>query len=109
MSNNNRTYTPDRWELVKITKGTHSYYRVLAGWAGGFTTGASWKLSSGVNEIEKDDEAYHFHNASGSVYSCRFNSRGLTGLTASVLSNFQAELAADDTTIEVVDPDEATL
>jgi hypothetical protein len=37
-------YTPDSWVVLKVKegKGTFPFYKVLAGWSGGFLYGSSW-------------------------------------------------------------------
>ncbi len=62
-------YVPDNWVIIKI-KGDDPHYRVLAGWSGGYLGGDSWKLNSGITEVEKDDDWFLFHGSSGSVYRC---------------------------------------
>lgn len=62
-------YKPDNWVVIKI-KGEDPHYRVLAGWSGGYTTGDSWKMNSGITRVESDDWNYYFYGASGSCYCC---------------------------------------
>jgi hypothetical protein len=72
-------YRPDNWVVIKF-KGDDPHYRVLAGWSGGYTTGDSWKLNSGITSVERVDENfgervyYRFYGSSGSVYHCNVNS-----------------------------------
>lgn len=67
MANN---YTPDNWVIIKLDDGKDPHYRVLAGWSGGYTTGDSWRLNSGITKVEEDDGAYYFSGSSGSTYRC---------------------------------------
>lgn len=69
-------HVPDNWVIIKIN-GNDPHYRVLAGWSGGYATGDSWKLNSGVIRIDEVDGRLNFTGASGSVYSCGINSYGL--------------------------------
>lgn len=69
-------YNPDNWVVVKIM-GEDPHYRVLAGWSGGYTTGDSWRMNSGITKVEEDDRAYYFYGSSGSCYVCGKNSYGL--------------------------------
>lgn len=62
-------YTPDNWVVIKVG-GNDPHYRVLAGWSGGYTTGDSWKLNSGIIKVKEDDRSYYFYGHSGSVYRC---------------------------------------
>lgn len=66
-------YTPDNWVVVKI-KGDNPHYRVLAGWSGSYLNGSSWKLNSGITQVEETDRSYKFYGASGSCYNCGKNS-----------------------------------
>lgn len=70
---------PDNWVVLKIKegKGTVPFYRVLAGWSGGYLGSDSWQMNSGITEVKEDDDYYEFHGRSGSVYRCHKNSYGL--------------------------------
>jgi len=62
-------YHPHNWVIIKIN-GDDPHYRVLAGWSGGYTTGDSWRINSGITKVEEDDGAYYFYGSSGSCYRC---------------------------------------
>ena len=62
-------YTPDNWVIIKL-KGEDPHYRVLAGWSGGYTTGDSWRMNSGIIKVEEDEAFYYFYGSSGSRYRC---------------------------------------
>jgi len=62
-------YKSDNWVIIKL-KGDVPHYRVLAGWSGGYTTGDSWRMNSGITKVEEDDSAYYFSGSSGSTYRC---------------------------------------
>lgn len=89
------TYHPDLWSIVELTskKGTH--HRVLASWFGGFTTGNSWKLSSGIEgsklELTPEGNLYTMPQTSGSVYVCHENNYGMSGYTSNVLASYQKD------------------
>lgn len=86
-------YYPDQWIVIEIIPDTNQYpdsvwhYRVLASWRGGYLHGESWKLNSGIVHVIEDDEEYHFHGQSGSIYHCRKGSYGTTGYTAGILND----------------------
>lgn len=66
------TTQPEAWQLLRIhdsLKDTITY-KVFAAWRGGYLSGDSWRLNSGVTNITKDDEYYYFHGQSGSIYKC---------------------------------------
>lgn len=69
-------YQPDNWVIVKIT-GDDPHYRVLAGWSGGYATGSSWRMNSGINNAEFDGDYWYFYGASGSCYKCYVDGYGL--------------------------------
>jgi len=75
---------PDHWVILQITTSQETFYKVLAGWSGGFTTGDSWKLNSGVASVEEDENFYFFHGSSGSVYKCSKVSEELRGMPSMI-------------------------
>lgn len=54
--------TPERWVILKLP---NNYYKVFGTW-----TGDRWKLNSGIEKVEQDDEYYYFIGFSGSCYKC---------------------------------------
>tara|TARA_Y100000389_G_scaffold156787_1_gene157752 strand:- start:1174 stop:1518 length:345 start_codon:yes stop_codon:yes gene_type:complete len=72
----NISETPESWVILKI-KSNETYYRVFAGWGGGYLDADKWKMNSGIVGIEEDDEYYYFEGHSGSCYKCDKNSYGL--------------------------------
>jgi hypothetical protein len=69
-------YFPDNWVVIKL-KGDDPHYRVLAGWSGGYTTGDSWRMNSGITRHEFDGDYWYFYGSSGSFYKCYVDSYGL--------------------------------
>ena len=61
---------PDNWIILKIQEDSGHFYKVLAGWSGGYLYGDSWRLNSGIVKIEQSDTHYDFIGESGSVYRC---------------------------------------
>jgi hypothetical protein len=72
----NITEKPERWVVLKIN-GPETYFRVFGGWRGGYTSGDSWRMNSGIVGVEEDDEYYYFEGHSGSCYQCHKNGYGL--------------------------------
>jgi len=72
-------YTPDNWVIIKIKEGKldSGFYKVLAGWSGGYLYGDSWRMNSGITEIKEDGDYYEFYGASGSCYRCHKRGYGL--------------------------------
>ena len=81
-------HTPDNWVVIKV-KGDDPHYRVLAGWSGGYTTGDSWRMNSGIVSVEDSEDRLLFYGSSGSVYSCGKNSYGLRMNNAYIWSQLQ--------------------
>lgn len=77
-------YRPDSWVMIKMTYMDKVFYKVLGGWAGGYTQGSSWRLNSGVDKVEVEGDLYKFHGSSGSVYICSKHGYGLRMSTASI-------------------------
>lgn len=69
-------YTPDNWVVIKV-KGDNPHYRILAGWSGGYLSGDSWRMNSGVTRVDADDDCYYFFGSSQSCYVCHKKSYGL--------------------------------
>jgi hypothetical protein len=84
-------YTPDRWEVLKLTRGGDVTYKVLAGWYGGYLGGDSWQLNSGIVKVLDTGDAYEFHGHSGSVYTCHKVSKGMSGLMQSIFNRMEAQ------------------
>tara|TARA_B110000285_G_scaffold161830_1_gene180759 strand:+ start:75 stop:434 length:360 start_codon:yes stop_codon:yes gene_type:complete len=65
-------YNPDNWVVLKIKpgKGMFPFYKVLAGFSGGYLDGDSWRMNSGITEVKEDGDYYEFYGSSGSCYRC---------------------------------------
>ena len=100
-------YRPDNWVVLKVKegKGTFPFYKVLAGWSGGYLQGDSWRLNSGVTEVKEDGDYYEFYGETGSCYRCHKEGYGLRMNNAGVYKNLclqqefggQVQLMAEDT------------
>ena len=92
-------YKPDGFVILKIeTKSHGSFYKIFASWAGGYTTGDNWKLSSGftddLSNITKDsDGCFIIPQYSGSEYIVSYaNENRLTSYNQSKI-DFMIERA----------------
>jgi hypothetical protein len=65
---------PDNWVVVKVDE---DFYKVLAGWSGGYLDGDSWRLNSGISKVKDDGDYWLFIGASGSVYQCHKKGYGI--------------------------------
>ncbi len=83
-------YTPDNWVVIKLTSEQYgTVYKILAGWSGGYATGDSWRMNSGIVRCEETVETsvynnkeytatyYNFYGSSGSCYKCHKEAYGL--------------------------------
>ena len=86
-----RVYTPDNWVVLKIRQGKldRGFYKVLAGWSGGYADGDSWRMNSGVTEVTEDGDYLLFHGYTGSVYRCYKESYGLRMNNAGVYNQLK--------------------
>ena len=82
------TYTPDRWVILEIKTLTECVYKILAGWRGGFASGDSWRLSSGIVDGDAWEHGYAFVNESGSKYLCFTESEGMTMYMMEIYQQF---------------------
>lgn len=79
------TETPEKWVVLKIPNG---HYKVFASWCGDYLNGDSWKINSGIKEIDEDENYYYFIGFSGSCYKCDKKKYGVaTYYTSNVLGN----------------------
>lgn len=85
------TYTPDLWSIVKVTLNGNTHYRVFASWYGGFSSGDSWKLSSGTTGCSIFKDAYLLRQESGSLYECRFFAYGMSRYSQSVFNEMSLD------------------
>ena len=100
-------YNPDNWVVLKVKegKGTFPFYKVLAGWSGGYLSSDSWRINSGVTEVKEDGDYYEFYGESGSCYRCHKECYGLRMNNAGVYKDLclqqefggQVQLMAEDT------------
>ena len=81
-----KEYIPDNWVVIKFHDEPH--YKILAGWSGGYLSGNSWRMNSGITRVEDAGEYYKFYSK-GSVYSCHKESYCLRMNNAYVWANLQ--------------------
>lgn len=77
------TYYPHNWVVLKINT-EKPFYKILAGWRGGYLDGDSWQLNSGIVSTTKRGEYYEFHGSSGSIYSCHPDNYRLSNITSDI-------------------------
>lgn len=86
------TYTPDKWVIFKVTTSEEEcFMKVFATWAGGYLSGDSWRVNSGIEKVTSDREYYYLHGSSGSIYKCRKQGYGVCGgSNYPVVNNFES-------------------
>ena len=104
----NISETPERWVILKIN-GPEPYFRVFAGWRGGYTSGDSWRMNSGIVGVEEDEDYYYFIGHSGSCYKCHKNGygfkEGMCGFSPYVQSTLELMIEKSPVPIEILDED----
>lgn len=108
-------YTPDEWVMLKIvSKEWGTLYKVFAGWQGGYTSGDSWKLSSGTvsailvntKKLSGVVPRFHFLQATGSTYVVHRDANGhVGGWRANVLNSLIEQIKALGATVEIMPSD----
>ena len=86
-----RVYTPDNWVILKIreSKMSKPFYKVLGGWSGGYASGDSWRMNSGITKVTEEGDYLLFHGYSGSIYRCHKQSYGLRMNNAGVYTTLK--------------------
>jgi len=70
-----RIYEPEEWVLVKVDE---DLVKVFGSWRGGYISGDSWRMNSGIEKIEEDGDYWLFIGYSGSVYKCHKDAYRIT-------------------------------
>jgi hypothetical protein len=77
---------PDKWIVIKIGV-TYPIYKVFASWYGGYLDGDSWRINSGISEVQKEGDYINFYGYSGSCYKCHKNSYGISSYAQTILDS----------------------
>lgn len=93
-------YYPDNWVVIKITENEETLYKVIAGWSGGYATGDSWRMNSGITKVEEDTDSWGFYGHSGSCYVCYKDHYGLRMNNAGIYNRL---VKAFPDTVEMMD------
>ena len=84
-------YSPDCWVVIELDYDGVKTQKILSSWYGGFAGSNSWRLSSGVTEVEELEDSYIIKNESGSVYTCYKRRYGMSSYTAGILEDFKKQ------------------
>lgn len=85
-------YHPEEWAIVKLG-GPSPHYRVFGSWRGGYLSGDSWRMNSGITSVKLDGNYYLFKGHSGSVYKCHKNTYGIrSSYNLGVLKSYEEKI-----------------
>jgi|TARA_B110000858_G_scaffold191202_1_gene240203 hypothetical protein len=86
-------YYPNTWVVIKVhvDKSNDPFYKVLAGWSGGYSARHSWRMNSGISSVTKVKDKWHFHGESGSVYICKEDNYGFNLSTSSIYTRLKEQ------------------
>ena len=84
-------YTTDKWVVIEIDYDGDNFQKILSSWYGGWAGSDSWRLSSGITEVEELEDSYIIKNNSGSVYTCFKKRYGMSAYAAGVLEDFRKQ------------------
>ena len=84
-------YTPDCWVVIEIDYDGYKFQKILSSWYGGYSGSDSWRLSSGITEVEELEDSFIIKNESGSVYTCYRRRYGMSSYTAVILEDFKKQ------------------
>lgn len=91
-------YYPDNWVVLKIkpSKDAKPFYKVLAGWSGGYLNGDSWRMNSGITSVVEENKSFEFYGESGSCYVCRKGAYRLTMANAGIYNQLNENQEFDE-------------
>lgn len=61
-----------------------------------------WRINSGVDKVEEDENEYRFIGSSGSIYACSKNEEGLSRTTSPIFSNMTAKIVDENIVCEII-------
>lgn len=102
-------YTPDTYQFMRISsdQDTDVIVKLFAVWVGGYLTGDSWKLNSGVTNIIKDEEVFHVHGYSGSVYTISAVQTPMTSYGSGIMSKILDSGVRQGINVELISLEDA--
>lgn len=81
-------YYPDKFLLVEIEYPDETIMRVFGTWSGGYLSGDTWRMNSGVNTVKTEGDMILFEGyTTGSIYHCHPESYGCTAYGSGVLNS----------------------
>lgn len=102
-------YTPDTYQFIRLSsdQDTDVIVKLFAVWVGGYLTGDSWKLNSGVTKIIKDGDVFHVHGYSGSVYTVSAEQAPMTSYGSGILNKILDSGVRQGINIELISLEDA--
>lgn len=88
--------------MIHIKKGDVDFYKILAGWLGGYLYGDSWRINSSCTSVTRDGNTLEFAGASGNVYRVHEHAYGTSMLTAGILKKLEDEAALASIEFEIL-------
>lgn len=86
-------YCPEEWVVFALDYPDETIYRVFGAWRGGFTTGDSWRVNSGIESVEVEGDFILFHGHTGSTYRCHKDAPEPGGWRGGVLVKLLGDVA----------------
>ncbi len=85
------TLHPDRWFIVNMTLDGDTTQHVFSGSYGGYTGSDSWRMSTAIETIVREDKVYKFETRSGTSYECHIGAFGASGYMMNVYQYYLDE------------------
>lgn len=93
--------TPDAWVVLEINHEGEQFQKILAGWSGSYLYGDSWRMSSPIKEISKDEDYIVAKTESGSAYILRNNYQGLRMSIAGIYNQLKEKFGDEVKVVEL--------
>ena len=100
-------HIPDTWVILEIKSKNSLHHKIFGGWYGGYTSGDSWKISSGIKTfVNGDKDFYESLQLSDSIYRCYKQSYKMSFYMSQMYDNFSDQLKSLDSKLRVLTEDE---
>lgn len=97
-------YTPDGYAVIRLqTYGSDDFImKVFGSWCGGYLSGDSWRLNSGIIDIKDEGDSYLVTGFSGNQYRLSKTTNYIRPYNKSVLDDMIAELRSYGHQAEII-------
>lgn len=96
------TNYPDKWVIVEISDGNHTFRKILSSWYGGYLGNDSWRLSSMLVDAKESETEYHFTTET-SAYVCNKNTIGMNLVASGVLNDLIERAKCSNVTVKRIE------